>query len=240
MLLRLQNGISSMKQMMREQERVANNLANANTVGFKRDRTFTEVFDEFLDDELAPRSVREMTQWADMAQGAVVETGNPLDIALEGEGLLVLSDEASGTTRYVRSGHFELDAEGTLRDPKGFVVEGEGGPIEIPENAGPIEIDKTGEVRVGNQVFGQLRVVTFDDPFQLERLDGATFDAGDLEPIPVEDPAVLQGYVESSNVDVIREMTDMIDNYRQFESQQKMLHTTDALLGRITRDLGRF
>ena len=68
-----------MRQMIREQERVANNLANVNTVGYKRDRTFTEALEEYVDEEGAPRSERLTAQWADAAQGAMESTGNPLD-----------------------------------------------------------------------------------------------------------------------------------------------------------------
>ncbi len=229
-----------MHAMIREQERVANNLANVNTVGYKRDRTFTEALDEYLDEEGAPRSERRSSQWADLGQGALESTGNPLDVALDGKGFFVFSDDDTGAAVYARAGHLTLDAEGTLRDLAGRSVEGEGGPIQLPPSGGAIEISKNGEIRQGGQVVGTLRVVTFENPGQLQRLDGAAFDAAGMEPETAENPVVLQGYVETSNVDAVREMADMITFYRQFESQQKMIQTTDQILGAVTRELGKF
>ena len=229
-----------MHQMIREQERVANNLANANTVGYKRDRTFTEALEEYTDEEGAPRSERLTAQWADAQQGALESTGNPLDVAIDGDGFFAFSDEETGETVYSRAGRLSLDAEGTLRDLAGRAVEGEGGPIQLPPTGVAIAINRSGEITVDGQAVGRLSIVRFEDPMQLRRLDGATFDAAGLEPEPVENPTVMQGFVEASNVDAVREMADMIAYYRQFESQQKMLQTTDQILGAVTRDLGKF
>ena len=229
-----------MRQMIQEQERVANNLANGNTVGYKRDRTFTEALEEYVDEEGAPRSERLTAQWADAAQGALESTGSPLDVALDGEGFFAFSDDETGETIYARAGRLNLDAEGTLRDLAGRSVEGEGGPIQLPPSGGAININRSGEITVDGQSVGKLSVVRFEDPMQLRRLDGVAFDAAGMEPEPVENPTVMQGFVEASNVDAVREMTDMIAYYRQFESQQKMLQTTDQILGAVTRDLGKF
>jgi flagellar basal-body rod protein FlgF len=240
MLIRLQNSYSSMNDMVRQQERVANNLANAGTIGYRRDRTFTEVFNERLDAELAPVSERVATQWADPTSGAIESTGNPLDVAIAGEGFFVLSDPANDAQRYTRAGRFTLDAEGTLRDPSGFAVEGESGPIQVPPEGGDIEVRQDGEVRAGDQVIGKLRLVQFENPLQLRRLEGATFDANGMEPVDIEQPTLRQGYVEQSNVNPMQEMTDMITHFRLFESQQKSIQTQDSLLGAVTRDLGTF
>lgn len=240
MLLRLQNSLASMRSMIREQERIANNLANANTVGYKRDRLFTEALNEHLDEEGAPQSSRIVTQWADLRAGALDETGNPLDVAIDGEGFFAVTDEATGATRYTRDGRLTVDADGLLRTASGFLLEGEAGPIQVPTAGEAIEISKNGEVRAGGEPVGRLRLVTFADPTALRRLDGVTFAAEGQEPEPVEQPNVLQGFVEGSNVDPVHEMTDMITYFRQFETQQKLMQTTDHLLGSITRELGKF
>lgn len=240
MLLRLQNAFRSMSSMIREQERIANNLANANTIGYRRDRTFTETLDEYIDVEGGPQSVRDMDQWASQEQGAFESTGNPLDVAIDGEGFFVLSDEATGAMRYTRAGRFTLDSDGMLKDPLGNLVEGEGGPIQIPRNAEQIEIDAAGAIRVDGQQVGQLRIVTFENPMNLQRLDNAAFGAGGMAAIDVEDAAVRQGFVENSNVNPLAEMTEMITHFRLFESQQKVLQTNDQILGHVTRELGKF
>lgn len=240
MLLRLQNAFRSMTSMIREQERIANNLANANTIGYKHDRTFTTALEEYLDDEGGPQSIRETEQWASLEEGAFESTGNPLDVAIANEGFFELSDEVTGAARYTRAGRFMLDDQGTLRDPRGFLVEGEGGPIQLPRNAGEIAIHADGTIQADGQDVGRLRLVRFENPRAMQRLDGAAFSAEGLEPLPVENPTVKQGLLETSNVDPLLEMTEMITHFRLFESQQKMLQTHDQILGHVTRELGKF
>ena len=119
-------------------------------------------------------------------------------------------------------------------------MEGDGGPIQIPPTGGAIEIAGNGEVRVGSQLAGKLRLVTFADPTGLRRLEGAALDAGGMQAEDVTSPSMKQGFVEMSNVDPMREMTAMITHFRLFESQQKSLTTQDGLLGSVVRDLGKF
>jgi flagellar basal-body rod protein FlgF len=240
MLLRLQNSSASMAAMGHQQERTANNLANANTIGYKRDRMFTEVLNEHLDNEGAPQSQQLISQWAALDQGSMEATGNPLDLAISGEGFFVLLDDATGTERYTRAGRFTVDEEGTLRDPLGFTVDGTVGPIQIPRNASTIEISRTGEIRSAGELIGQLRIVGFEQPLQLRRLEGAAFAAAGMEPVDLDNPAVLQGYVENSNVDAIGEMTEMITHFRIYEAHQKLLQAHDQVLGQVTQNLGKF
>ena len=229
-----------MNAMARQQERTANNLANANTIGYKRDRSFTQALDEHLDAEGAPRSSRLTTQWASTEQGTLERTDNPLDVAISGEGFFVLSDEMTGTQRFTRAGNFLLDNEGTLRDQAGFLVEGLTGAIQFPPNVRDISIDSDGGIHVNSQMIGKLRVVTFDNPLGLQRLDGAAFNAAGMEPVEINDPDIKQGHLEQSNVDPLRELTEMITHFRLYEAQSKVLQNNDQVLGRITRDLGRF
>ncbi len=240
MLLRLQNSLSAMNSGIREQERIANNLANSNTVGYKRHRTFTETLEEFVDYEGAPRSTRVQEDWAALDQGVFESTGNPLDVALSGEGFFVFSDAESGMQRYSRGGRFALDAGGVLRSPSGHVVQGTEGPIRIPGNPERIDIGKDGSVRADDQMIGRLRVVRFPNPEALQRVDSAGFDAAGMQPIDVQETDVLQGHVETSNVNPLLEMTDLISHFRLFESQQKMLTTADQILASVTRELGKF
>lgn len=239
MLLRLQNPTASMVAMARQQERIANNLANANTTGFKRDRVFVEALNERIDAEGAPRSDRIPEQWADPESGGFKSTGNPLDVALQGEGFFVATN-AEGEERYTRAGQFTLDNTGTLRTPDGLAVQGEGGPIQVSDENGPVDIAQDGQLLQDGQPIGRLRVVRFDNPMLLERREGATFAAPTTLPIEMETPAVLQGQLEASNVNPVEGMTDMITHHRLFETQQRMMSTTDQLLGRVSQDLGRF
>lgn len=240
MLLRLENAVASMQAVAREQENIANNLANANTAGYKRSRLFTEALIERLDAEGAPRTTRRLLQGTDQTQGALQATGNPLDVALNGEGFFVLTDPATGAQRYTRAGHFVAGPDGTLRTPSGDLVEGAGGPLQLPPGGQAIEIAQDGTVRANGRRIGTLRVVTFPAPEQLQRLDGTAFAADGQAPTDVTQPQVMQGYLEASNVEPVTAMTEMIEHFRLFESQQKVLQTTDQLLGRVTRELGSF
>lgn len=239
MLLRLQNSFASMTRLGREQERTANNLANANTIGFKRDRTFVETMNQGIDGEGAPRSEKVTEQWADLTAGSLEATNSPLDLAITGRGFFVVSD-ADGTQHYTRAGQFTTDANGMLRDPSGRLVMGESGAIAMPPSGEEISISANGEIRVGDQQVARLQIVDFQDPMQLVRTDGAAFLAGDQVPQEATDPGILQGHLETSNVDAIHAMTEMIQHFRLYESHQKVLQTTDQVLSGVTRDLGRF
>lgn len=225
---------------MREQERIANNLANTNTVAYKRQRSFTESLEEFLDHEGSPQSTRNQIFRASMDPGPLEKTGNPLDVAISGEGFFALTDEVSGNRRYTRAGQFTLDDEGMLRSASGHLVEGHGGPIQFPAGFERVEITPDGSIRADSQVIGRISVFRFDNPQALERLDSSGFDAAGMEAVDATTSTVLQGHLEGGNVNPIAEMSDMITHFRLFESQQKMLQTTDQVLGQATRELGRF
>lgn len=239
MLSRFENSAAAMNALQRNQEQIANNLANANTTGYKRDRFFTEAFNERLDRGRAPRSDRRVRQANDTSQGAMQQTGNPLDMALGGDGFFVTRPEDADATHYTRAGHFALGDDGTLRTPDGEQVMGEGGPIQIPvDEPGKVNVAKDGTITVGQNQVGTLRVVQPDNPAQMERRQGAAFAANGPEPEPMEDPTVLQGTVETSNVSPVQEMTEMIETSRQFGAQQKALRSTNASVRRATQSLG--
>lgn len=237
MLLRLRNAANSMTEQIRHQETTANNLANANTVGYKRQRLFTAAIEEYLDNEEAPQSTRQIQQGADWRLGAVEQTGNPLDVAIDGEGFLAI-EGAGGDEQYTRAGRLQVSADGTLQTATGQPVLGDGGPIQFPTNYREVSFGTDGTVEVDGQVVGQVRIVRFEDPNALQRAEGTGFLADGAEPLPAEESRLLQGHVERSNVDPVHEMTEMIAHFRQYESQQKVLSTTDQILGRITRQLG--
>jgi flagellar basal-body rod protein FlgF/flagellar basal-body rod protein FlgG len=240
MLARFENAAAAMNALRRNQERVANNLANANTTGYKRDRFFTEALNERLDAQGAPRSDRRVRQTSDLSPGALEDTGNPLDVALGGEGFFVTRAPDANAPHYTRAGHFVVGNEGTLRTPGGKAVLGEGGPIQVPLNAdGDLRIAKDGTITAGGNPVGTLRVVTFDAPEEMDRVQGAAFAAGGAAPEPADAPTVLQGKLETSNVSPITEMTDMIETSRHYQAQQKSLRTTNEVLSRATQTLGR-
>ena len=239
MLLRLRNAAASMGELSQRQDRVAQNLANANTVGYRRDRMFATALSERIDAEGAPQSTRVAGQYADPTGGPLMETGGPLDLALTGDGLFAVQGP-DGRPRLTRAGEFVLDADGVVRSPQGFaLLRDDGGPLTIPPSGGEIAVTAEGRVTVAGQPVGRVQVVRVEDPSRLVRLDGATFAADGVETQPA-DARVRQGFLESSNVDALSEMVDLMAHVRLFESQQKSLRTTDEALGAVTRDLGTF
>lgn len=236
MLLRLQSASNAMRELDQQQARTANNLANAGTHGFQRTRTFTEALAQRMDAEGAPASQRTTSAFADRTRGALDATGNPLDLALASDGFFVL-DGPDGQPRYTRNGHFMPDADGTLRSADGLpVLDPEGRPILLPPGSA-IEIARDGSIAVDGRPVGQLAVVGFAEDAPLAWSDGATF-ITDAAPVAVA-ADVRQGFLETSNVNPVAEMADMITQYRLFESHQKILQAHDALLGRAA-ELGRF
>lgn len=239
MLLRLRNAAASMAELSQRQDRVASNLANAGTTGYLRDRAFATALRERLDTEGAPQSTRVAGQVADVAGGPLVETGNALDLALDGAGFFAVQGD-DGRTRYTRAGSFVLDAGGTVRSPQGHaLLRDDGAPLTLPPSGGEVAVTAGGEVTVGGTPVGRIRTVEVEDPAQLVRLDGASFDAAGVDVRPGTS-RVRQGFVAASNVDAVAEMVELIAHVRLFESQQKALRTTDETLGAVTRDLGTF
>ncbi len=227
-----------MEQIIRQQERIANNLANVNTPGYKKARLFVEALQERINAEGSPESVRQLIPFTDFTQGPLERTGNPLDLALEGEGFFVLADE-EGNRIYSRSSTFTLSPEGYVQTPQGLVLQGTDGPIQLPPDATAFEVTQDGRVVVNGQTLSQIEVVRFEQPQNLERRGDSAFVATDQEPLEMDSPLIKQGYIETSNVNPMQEMTDLLAHLRLFESQQKVIQTQDQILGRVTRELGK-
>ena len=240
MLLRLENSNNSLAASMRELERIANNLANSNTIGYRKTRFFTEVLNEQLDAEGSPRSARSIQQWNDQQTAELRRTDAPLDLAIEGEGFFVVTDPESGESSYTRAGQFVLDNDRTLRTIDGLLVEGTNGPIDIPQEASTIDISQNGDLLADGQLVGAIRVVQFESPQELIQFQGASFLPGDQIPEEVEEPRLLQGHLEMSNVNVVDAMVEMVQHSRLYEIQTKALRTIDQYLQRTGRDLSRF
>lgn len=225
---------------MRELERISNNLANSNTIGYRKTRYFTEVLDEQIDSEGSPRSTRSIEQWNDQSTAEMKRTENPLDVAIDGQGFFVVSDPESGESSYTRAGQFTLDNDRTLRTANGLLVEGTNGPIDIPQDAATIEVRKNGEILADGQLVGAIRVVQFEDPDSLIQHQGASFLPGEQIPQDIEEPQILQGFLEMSNVDVVNAMVELVQHSRLYEMQSKALRTIDQYLQRSGRELSRF
>jgi flagellar basal-body rod protein FlgF len=225
--------LSGAIQKARHMDVFAQNIANANTSGFKRG---TLSFKDHMVPTDNPNNVeskaRVMTEKSqeiiDFSNGTQRKTGNPLDVAISGEGFFVLEGN-----RYTRNGNFHMDNEGNLLDSNGIKVLGDGGNLTL--SGSKIDITSTGEVIVDDISVGKLGIVNFTDKSVLRKTDGGFF-ISDEEGEEV-DAVISQGYLEESNVNVVRELVEMIRSEREFESYQKMIRIFDDAAGMSIRDL---
>ncbi|MBI5408341.1 MAG: flagellar hook basal-body protein [Nitrospirae bacterium] len=213
----------------------AQNVANANTPGYKKERMS---FKDYLipADNKPPLAAdgRAMTETAkvvtDFSNGGSLRTGNPLDLAINGEGFFALEDN-----KYTRNGNFKIDEEGYLAAQDGTKVLGSGGAISVQGKT--VDVSASGEVFVDNISVGELKLVDFADKGILRKLSGGMF-ATD-EPGQEVKASIGQGYLEASNVEAVKEMVQMITSLREFEAYQKMIHAFDDAAAKTTNEMGK-
>ena len=211
----------------RLQHVVANNLANANTDAFKADRMTAHL--------LAGSESLIPVQETDFQQGALRETGRPLDLALDGPGFLVVQTENG--ERLTRSGSLRLDQVGQVIDSLGAPVLGQEGPIVLTGNS--VEVLHDGSVLLDGAVVDRLRIETVSDPSTLLKEGHGRFvPAGATEPVAVEQVRVHQGSVEEANLDPILSMVDLVRIQRAYTANVDVLKAMDDVLGSITKDVG--
>jgi flagellar basal-body rod protein FlgF len=227
---------TAMRQGIIRQEINANNLANAGTTGFKRDRLFAQELTAATGASDNPMNVQ-TSHWTEFTPGAFNSTGSALDVALQSKGFLVLSDGQAES--YTRNGHFERSAAGLLVDASGRAVQGEGGNISLPK--GDVDISADGRISVNGTMIDKLRVVDFDNPQTLLKGTGSTFirSAVTSTDVAVANPVVRQGFLENSNVDTVQEMVEMIATSRNYEINSKLLVTQNETLGHSVGEIGR-
>ena len=197
---------SALQMLERKQAVLANNLANASTRGFKAEHPFARLLDN-------ARAVTETT--LDTTAGTITNTGNPLDLAIEGEGFFVT--QTPGGERFVRTGSFQLDAERRLVDGRGNPVLGEQGPVVL--RPGVVTIDADGMVQLNGRPVQRLRLERVDDAAELQHEGGTQFVPDDTRRlVPAAERRVRQGALEESNVNPMLAMTDMLDLLGQFQA----------------------
>lgn len=244
---------------------IANNLANVNTTGFKKDR---QVFSEYLSayerpNDLinVPRVPASIESFYDMNggdnsyvnpagtytnfdQGALRSTGNPLDLAIEGKGFFeVLSPQG---VRWTRSGSLQIDSGGRLVTKEGFPIlrDGQNDPAQrtIQVNSPNLTVSRGGEIFDGGQVVGRVAVVDFPNPDELQKVGSSLYALkgnAQTQPVPTGEARVQQGFIETSNVNVIEEMTDMITANRVFEATQHAIKANDQMDDKLINNVGK-
>jgi len=226
---------------------LSNNLANINTAGYKEDRTVFRVPDEKLNEgagEASPYGASEsfykpvipMTSYTDFSNGPIQRTGNPLDLAIDGEGFFSIQTDEG--LRYTRNGSFTINADGVLATPDGDPVLGEGGEIAV--DGADVSFDGSGSVIVDGTVTDKLKIVKISDPEALHKIGKSLFQLDETKGTEeaLEFGGVQQGYLEGSNVNAIKAMTELIEVQRGFESYQKMIRTMGEMASRVISGVG--
>lgn len=207
--------------LMREMEMIAHNIANTGTTGFRQQGLIFSEFVKSLEGEESISMAAARVTKVSPAQGVLTQTGNLLDLAIEGSGYFQL--ETPTGTRLTRAGAFNLDPVGDIVSAEGFrILDIAGGPINVPAGETDVEIAADGTVSVGERLLGQIGVVEPEIGAELTREAGALFRT-DAPVAQSQSGKVLQGHLEGSNVDAISQLTRMIEVQRAYEMGQKLL-----------------
>jgi flagellar basal-body rod protein FlgG len=240
------NGIftasESMSILQNKIDNTSHNMANSNTSGFKRSIMVTQALVEhqrndenLLHQDESQDTVGNYVQWD---QGSLVQTENPFDMALEGEGFFEV--ETPDGVMLTRNGAFTLNSMGELVTLEGnHVLDSGGGRITLESNQ--LNISEAGHISVNSKDVNQLGIVKINNKEALLRKGNNLF-----EVMPGQDPQmerqyqakVKQGFIESSNVNIVDSMVEMIRFQRQFESNQKSVHSIDSTLEKAVNEIG--
>jgi flagellar basal-body rod protein FlgF len=224
----------------RQLDVVANNIANVNTTGFKADQSLFQEYlmpgareDNFVGRDRRESYVQDRGTYRDVSQGAAQETKNPLDLAIQGNGFLVVQTAAG--ERYTRDGGLQLNNQGQLVTEEGDQVLGTAGPIVFQPTDHDVNIAPDGTVTVqeGNNrtdaLRGKLRLVSFADAQQLLKQGSNLYAAADGAAQPDLKSTLEQGYLEKSNVNAVAEMSHMIEVTRAYTQIATMLNQESDL-----------
>ena len=230
---------------LQQLEIVANNLANSQSTGFKADRPiFEAAFASALQQEEgftrgAPGGVyvRVGETGFDHAPGPIVQTGAPLDVAVDGRGFFVVGTREGD--RYTRAGSFVIDADKRLVTPAGHPAKGGGGPIRV--TGGDVRIRANGDiVDAEGSPLGRLRIVEFADPSRLSKTGDGLFRAPeDMPPEKVATPTLLEGSLEGSNVQPVVEMATLMILQRAFDASMQAMQLEDQATERLIQEISR-
>lgn len=208
-------------------EIAANNVANINTTGFKRELPFSEIMARY---EGTP--VKQIT---DTSQGNLIQTANPLDLSISSGNSYFVVDTPEGF-QLTRNGRFRINEEGVLVNEQGYSIMGKKGEVIFPQNSAEkdqtIIVTKSGEVRSGSISLDDLQIVKVENPALLLRKDATNFSAADEAYFPAnpEEYEIQQGYLEEANVNPVLELQAMIDISKEFEASQKVMNALDHSL----------
>lgn len=228
---------------------ISNNIANATTTGFKEDELVSQSFKDMMISRSSDSSIVNTSQevgpynygihvdsvLTSFESGALNNTGKSTDLALNGNGFFTL-ETATGEA-YTRSGNFTIDSAGYLADQSGNRVLGENGAIYLGNSDFTVQQD--GQVLQGTKVIDKLKIVSFNNPDNLRKQGNNLYTTANGETPIASSAVVKQGCLEASNTDLVKNMTNMMDVYRNYESNQKVIQILDNTLDKTVNDIGK-
>lgn len=244
----LYTAASAMQTNMRRMNITSNNLANADTDGFKRTDSIQKTFSEMLISKIDSNGKNEIGKlgsgveiaenYTDYSSGSINHTDNKLDIAIKGRGFFTLQTPQG--IRYSRNGSFSLNNLNQIINKQGhLLLNQQGEPIQtIPGRE--ISIDKTGQIYFGDLAGDKINIADFNNYRNLSKIGDNLYQTNDgLVENQANNFQIMQGYLESSNVNIVREMAGMIQTTRAYETNQKIIQTIDNSLDKAVNDVGR-
>ncbi len=224
--------------LWKEMQTVANNVANLATTGYRREGV---VFAEMLEPLPAEGGGVAMTdaraRFSDNTQGTLAPTGNSFDLAIQGEGYFMV--ETPDGPRLTRAGAFARNAQSEVVNLDGYRLLDQGGaPVFVPPDAGRVVVATDGTLSANGRPLAQIGLYRVENETAMLRQGGTLFNP-DTEPLPVENPHILQGFIEESNVNPITEIARMIQVQRSYELGQKFLDNEHERIRNVTRTLGQ-
>lgn len=245
--------------MANEQKRldiISNNIANAATVGYKKESVTNESFDEVLALKIRDGSEAHLTRkigdmslgvkigevYTDYGQGPLRTTGNTYDLAIEGKGFFAVrvTDRAGNeSVHYTRDGSFKITQDGHIVDTNGNPLQSDSGDAQVPVDAAEVSIGVDGTIYADGVAVDRITMVDFSDYDYLEKVGDVSYRAIQGAEMIEATGVMHQGLTEQSNVQAVSEMVQMIVITRAYEANQKVIQTTDTMLDKAANSVGR-
>lgn len=236
MIVGLYTGASSMMSQGDYQSVIARNLANINTVGYKKNvAVFQSYISQAQDTTNATQGIGSSlgTIATDFSQGALEYTGNDLDVSIKGDGFFAI--KTNDGICYTRKGQFMLSRDMKIITPEGWYLLGNGGEIQVPQNTKSITVRENGSISVEGKEIGKVKVVNVSDLTTLEPVGGCAYKLSDNAQVPEDAPdaKIAHRYLERSNVNAIDELVNMIANMRGYQFGYKVTDSIDDTLKKL-------
>ncbi len=239
MLRGIYGNSASMQIMQNKMDVLANNLANSTTAGFKKKNVFLQQLisaEQAVERNKIPVMLtkEKIATYTDPSNGKLKTTGNPLDVAIQGDGFFEVQTENG--TAFTRNGEFKISNNGILVNSEGYPIVGEGGPIEV--NGSSIEINSEGMIIIDGKMVNKLSLKQINMNHASSEANGLYFtdEANDIDNGKF---SIVQGSIELSNVDIVKEMVNMIATQRHYDINSKVIKAQDDTLNKSVNQVGR-